>query len=338
MGLTFMVPDNGDSDTSLTVDSAASAIEGLLSPVEDPQPDSAETPDTPEEATASTEETEVEGDEPASEETEEEPADDEETPDAIAATLPKTIRVKVDGKDEEVTLDEAIKGYSRQADYTRKTQQHAEAVRAFETEQVAVRAERQRYATQLTELETVLASQTAEPDWDALRNEDPAVFAQTHAAWQINKDRLAQVRAAREEAQGAVNADNAKAFGAHLAAEHQKFAEIVPDWTDAEKGKALRKDMLEYGAERGYSADDLNGITDHRALVVLHKAMLYDKAQVAAKKAAEKGKGKVEALKLVTPGAKPKAKSKTSDVAKAKERLAQTGSVQDAATIFETMF
>ena len=39
----------------------------------------------------------------------------------------QTFRVKVDGEEVEVPLDELLKGYSRTADYTRKTQAIAEA-------------------------------------------------------------------------------------------------------------------------------------------------------------------------------------------------------------------
>ena len=42
------------------------------------------------------------------------------------------VRVKVDGQEEEVPLSEALQGYSRQQDYTRKTQQLAEQQRELQ--------------------------------------------------------------------------------------------------------------------------------------------------------------------------------------------------------------
>lgn len=63
--------------------------------------------------------------------TEGEDGDDEETSDEDA----ETYVVKVDGEEIEVTLDEALQGYQRDADYRRKTQALAEQRRQFEQEQ-----------------------------------------------------------------------------------------------------------------------------------------------------------------------------------------------------------
>ncbi len=47
---------------------------------------------------------------------------------------PQMVTVRVDGQDVQIPLEEAARGYSRQADYTRKTQQLAEQRRQFEQE------------------------------------------------------------------------------------------------------------------------------------------------------------------------------------------------------------
>ncbi len=51
--------------------------------------------------------------------------------------------VKVDGKEIEVPKDELIRGYQREADYTRKTQKLAEERKLVESEFQQVRAERE---------------------------------------------------------------------------------------------------------------------------------------------------------------------------------------------------
>jgi len=67
------------------------------------------------------EETEDEAEE---EEDSEESPEEEESEDESETETVYTVRV--DGKDVEVTEDELLKGYSRQADYTKKTQELAE--------------------------------------------------------------------------------------------------------------------------------------------------------------------------------------------------------------------
>lgn len=50
----------------------------------------------------------------------------EESEQSASATAEPRYKVKVDGKEQEVSLEELTKGYMRQADYTRKTQELAE--------------------------------------------------------------------------------------------------------------------------------------------------------------------------------------------------------------------
>lgn len=47
--------------------------------------------------------------------------------------LSTVVLIKVDGEEQEITLGEAIKGYQRQADYTRKTQEASQKVREAES-------------------------------------------------------------------------------------------------------------------------------------------------------------------------------------------------------------
>ena len=77
-------------------------------------------------------------------------ADDlvDDTQEGVSET-PGTYTIKVDGKDVEVTLDELQAGYSRQADYTRKSQVLAEQRKKSEEELAATQQERQRYISQL---------------------------------------------------------------------------------------------------------------------------------------------------------------------------------------------
>ena len=83
-------------------------------PTEDVEESTEETQDEPLEEEVLEEESEVE------EESEEEELDEDESEEE-----PDVYVVKVDGEELEVSLDELVKGYSRQSDYTRKTQELA---------------------------------------------------------------------------------------------------------------------------------------------------------------------------------------------------------------------
>jgi hypothetical protein len=67
-------------------------------------------------------------------ETDEEDVEEDDESEDDSPTLDETFVVKVDGEEVEITVREALQGYQRQADYTRKTQELAEARKAFEEE------------------------------------------------------------------------------------------------------------------------------------------------------------------------------------------------------------
>lgn len=337
------MPTGQESGTSepLTVDTAASAMEALLSSEEEiqeqpkgkPQRKAVVEPDEAAEVEEQPEqlETEVE-----SEEEPEEPAlegEDAEEPDAEEpdeeTPEPRVFKVKVDGEELEVPEDELVKGYSRTADYTRKTQAHAIAVKKFNDEEVpALRAERANLATQLGQVSEALKAITpAEPNWDELRKGDPAEFAAEWASWQQHKDRLAQVAAAHKAALDKVADDQKGHLAQHLESERTQLLEAIPAWKNAEVAKKEKAEIFAFAQKEGYTEDQLREIYDHRVLKILRKAWLYDKAQSALPKA----KAKIQQVRAATPGPTGSSKKpKATELAKATQRLAKTGKRADA--------
>lgn len=321
----------------LTVDDAASAFEALLSDEsEDKQKPEAPAPESPteevaeddDEAQDESDDTEPtdESDDESSEDTEE--SDEEDTPPT------KVHRLKVDGEEIEVTEEELLKGYSRTADYTRKTQALAAEKQQFEAERTAVREERQRYTESLAQLNEALKAQDPEePDWDTLRREDPAEYAATWALWQQYQQRKADVAAEMSREQQKLAQDQMEQLKVHLSQEREKLVEAIPAWKDKDVAAREKKELAEFAKAAGYTDEELSQVYDHRVMVLLRKAMLYDKAQ-KAKPSVQK---KIERVKVASPGSAATTRPKNTEVAKAKQRLAKSGSVQDAAALFEQM-
>jgi hypothetical protein len=117
-----------------------------------------------------------------------------------------------------------------------------------------------------------------------------------------------------------------------LQQEVKSLKEKIPEWSSPEKAKTEGKALLEYGLGLGFSEQELNGISDSRALLALHKAWKYD--QMISKRPELQAKIK-KAPRMATPGSAGSVSSKLSDINNAKKRLAQTGSVRDAASLFE---
>lgn len=328
---------------ALTVSEASSAIEGLLSDPSEDQETETPTPPTDEspEETADDEQPEQLDDEQESdEETDDEPSDedgegagDEQEETTEQQSQPRIHKVKVDGEEIEVPEDELIKGYSRTADYTRKTQALAEKTKAFEAEANAVREERRQYAQSLKQLEEVIQSAApAEPDWDTLRNElPPDEFAATWADWQRHEQQRQAVARERQRAEQAAQQDEAKRLQGFVEAERAKLLEELPAWKDETVAKKEKGELVEFAKSRGFTEDELGQVYDHRVITLLRDAMLHDRIQKAKPAVREK----IEKVKAATPGAAGAQRRVVSEETKARQRLAKTGRIDDAARVIE---
>lgn len=273
----------------------------------------------------------------------------EAAPDADGQEEPEALKipVKVAGETVEVTLDELIRGYSREADYTRKTQalatQRAEQEAArekFNSETEAVRQERAKYAELLGKLEAeVTASLPQDVDWEKLRREDPDGFAVQWADHEYRKVQQARVRTELESTQQRIVADLTVAHEKHVATEAAKLMEAIPELKDPAKRDAVRSAMAEYATSNGFAVEDLDSVVDHRVLVMIDKARRFDaqQAQAAAVKAALAAKI-AKASKTAVPGSQGEVASRvTTELTRQKQRLAKTGRRDDAARAIELL-
>lgn len=187
--------------------------------------------------------------------------------------------VKVNGEELQVTRDELLSGYSRQADYTRKAQALAEERKALEattTQRVAQSDESLRMKAVLLGLDHKMA-QYDSIDWAAKTAENPAQaqadFMQLMQAKQI-RDKLAGELATREQAE---QQEFQATYAKQLTAAQAKLAELIPDF------ETVRPQLLAAGQEYGFELQELHNIVDPRLLVVLRDAAIWRKymAEVA---------------------------------------------------------
>jgi hypothetical protein len=323
--------DNANAVGSITVNQAAQSFATMLDAQEgvdtgaEAQPEEGQP--EPESEEVESEETQEESEEPSEEvEGEEEEAEEE-------APRDEKFVVKVDGKEIEVPKDELIRGYQREADYTRKTQKLAEERKLVESEFLQVRGEREQYAQILGQLQQKLQEfEPQEPDWNRLEVEDPTEYARQWTSHQRRQQQKMAVQAEQARLQQLYQAETQKQIQAVLAQETARLKEKIPEWSSPEKAKSEGKALLEYGQALGFSEQELNGITDSRALLALHKAWKYD--QMMSKRPEFQAKIK-KAPKMASPGSAGSVGSKSGELNNAKKRLAQSGSVRDAASLFE---
>ena len=317
-----------------TVADAQARIEGLLSldeeiPARDTPPKPKATDQTP--AKAEDPEDPETPEEPAAEEPEEQSADSEEDDEEHPA--PRGFKVKVAGQEIEVTEDELKSGYSRTADYTRKTTELAERRKALEAEDTQVKAERQKYSTRLTELDDALkALVPSEPDWAQLQKTvAPDVFTATLLDWQQTQKAREAIKAEQDKIQAANVADGRKAFQRYMEEQSAKVVELIPEWTDPEVAKTERGGLRAFAKAQGFTDEEINQVTDARTVALLRKAMAFDKAEKAKPTVKEKIAASIRAS---TPGDATPRRS-ASKIAQAKAKVAKSGAIEDAAAAIE---
>jgi hypothetical protein len=82
----------------------------------------------------------------------------------------------------------------------------------------------------------------------------------------------------------------------------------------------------------GFSDDELANVFDSRAVLTLYKAMQYDKLQSAKPGITKKV---AEAPKAIKPGVSKPRDSNSEETRKLKARAKSSGSIRDAASVFE---
>ena len=313
----------------MNVAEAANALAGMLP--EEGQEDSSEA-QSPDEGAAVEEELSADAD-AADDETDAEQSELDE--DTEEQEQPQVFSVKVDGKEVEVTLDELQKGYSRTQDYTRKTQQIAEVRKQTEAELQAVRAEREQYAQLLSALESQV-QQVAQPniDWDRLYQEDPIEWVRQREVMRDNQEKAAAIQSEQQRLSQLSQQEQAQFMQQKLQHEQEALLAAIPDWKDAKKAQAEKALLVEFGQKIGFTPDELKSVVDHRAVLMLRKAALYD--QMMSKR------GNIKPVtnngpRPAKPGAAGRVSNSTESV-RAQQRVAKTGRVDDAANaIFQLL-
>ena len=309
-----------------------------------------ETPETeeaqPTEEEESTEETQDESLEEESEEEEEAGEAEEESEESDEEVKEELLyAVTVNGEEQEVTLEELTKGYSRQSDYTKKTQEIANNRKGMETLQQQynseisqIQQERQQYLESLNQIISNTASgldKFVNVDWNDLKESDPLEYVTKREEFREAQEQVQAMQQEHYVAQQRQSQDIQRFRTKALQEEHGKLVSVLPDWAEPEKQKKIVSEIRSYASGQGFSDEELNSLVDHRSLLVLMKAQKYDKLQ----KADIKSKKLKNKPRVIRAGAGKDKKEDSRRSAKQKmKRLRHTGHVDDAASLLEDMF
>lgn len=261
-------------------------------------------------------------------------AEEAENQEEEVEELPK-YRVKVSGEEVEVSLDELLNGYSRTADYQKKTQSLAEQRKAVEADRVKIdeaAKTRETYAQRLQVIEQLLQQQDQGQDLASLKSEDPIAYAVAMGEKMERDKQLQAVQMERQRVQQEQQSHQQAQLQKHIQAEQAKLVEAIPEFKDDVKAEVVRRDIRNYAKSQGFTDQELSQVYDSRAVLALYKAAQYDKLMagkgVTSKKVAN-------APKTIRPGTSNPQSSENETVKKDRAALRQSGNKKDAARLFE---
>lgn len=314
------------ADEAMSVLDAGKTIAGLMQNQDKPEEAPAESEPTEEVEQPTTEDLPVE----ETEEVDVAEATDEAQEDINENSEEPSYEVKVNGQTLNVTLDELLQGYQREADYTRGKQDLSlEKSRLDQTLQQSQTEINQKLA-KLNDLnnsaQSQLQAEYANIDFEKLYEDDPVEASKLEHKMRKRAENLQRIQYETQQAQ---NVELQK----FIQGEQSKVMSLVPEFNDPGKASKLKSDMKSYLTNVGYNNQEINTIYDSRQVLLIRDAVAYDKIRRANPKVKKKVLNAPKVMKSGTT------KTNAEQVARLRNeklnRLKKTGKVADAAKVFK---
>ena len=257
----------------------------------------------------------------------EEDDEDEEYADDDSGKEPQTFAVKIDGKEVRVDLEELKRGYSGQSFINQSMQKVAHHRK--ETEQLYAQLSHERgqiqQAFQMLQSGALSAPPVA-PD-EALFNSDPLGYMEQKLAYDQQANEYQQKLNYLQEQVQSNQELQQHAKRVYLSREAELLQGYIPELFDENTGQSAKDNLVATAAEAyGFAPEELAMLMDHRHVRVLMDAVKYNNLN------SESGKKKVEqkVKNGVVRGNKRKVSAAQASRKKMKQRLKESGSIEDA--------
>ncbi len=226
--------------------------------------------------------------------------------------------VNVDGEEYDVNSEELIKNYQIEKTAQKRLSQAAEARKVNEAKEAELEQERIKYSTVLQQMEQQLSQPPiSEVELNNLKETDPMAYYEKRDQIREHQTQLAAVKQEQEVVKAR-----------HLATQHEKLVDLIPEWKNVETATKEKTSLVGYLKTQGFSDQDINAATDARIVNMARKAQLFDNLQ--SKKAVIKKK--VNAAPKMIKSGQPKGNVDVKEKARvdAWKKLQKSGRKEDA--------
>ena len=258
---------------------------------------------------------------------------DEETDEAQLFT------VKVDGKEEQWTLEQLKQSASGQGKIQKRFQELAEAERVIRAQLQEIQAKETHLSQYEQEVLRVFnASQSGTnlqmptPPSEELLAKDPIGYLEADvrykremAEYQQNVQQMNRIAAQNQQRQ-------AEAQRQFVEEQKRLLAERLPEFGNPETREIAAKKIVETAQRYNFTQDEMVGLMDMRYVLALNDARKYHELMAQRESAQSKVQQK-PATQPIRAGAKKTAEPANTARKKAQQRLKRTGSIDDAISL-----
>ena len=237
------------------------------------------------------------------------------------------VKTKIDGVEGKAKFSDLLKSYQLQGHVDKQVREAAEIRKSAIEQAQAVQQQMQVQQAVIGHLAEVKAIEAEYAQYrainlDALIDSDPVQALKLQRHMQTLQERYAAASGAVQQAAQHVQFAQQQSSAATLESERQALSKALPEWSDEAKANKEKQAIAADLKARGYSEREIQGLSDHKAVLLARDAMLY-RAMTAKNATAEK---QVRAApKIIKPGSTQSA-SRLNAVQKAKQEVRQTGS------------
>jgi hypothetical protein len=225
-------------------------------------------------------------------------------------------RVKVDGEDGTATLEELRESYQLKGHLHRRITEASDSEKSQQAQLEEFTKQREEFgqnseAVLRAAYNMVMGDAKYAPEaLEALRHDDPGEYAARVAERQ---NREQQFYALAQQAFSLTPQVSPEEMAQRAQSEQAALYRAIPEWENTVTETKEKADLASYLASTGFSTEELNGLGDHRQVVLARKAMLYDQLQNKTPKITAKVR---KAPKLVKGGSGTPAASEREKAAK----------------------
>jgi len=200
--------------------------------------------------------------------------DDEENPDEVAALDDKAkVEVMVDGKPEKVTLADLKKNFSGNKAIDARVQKATEKLNEASKWHDTILRTNTIAAQRLAQIDEVL-QKVAQPEinWEELKAKDHVAYLAARDEQRQAQEKRDLIKKQRDQLLSENAAIQQKAADEYVAKETETLISKMPHMRDPVKAKKQVERFQRTGSAYGYTPEEIGGVADHRAFLVLEDA------------------------------------------------------------------